>query len=275
MPTPSVEQVRGWLGRTMIDRDGNRLGEITDIYLDRETDRPEWALVRTGLFGLRSSFVPLAEASQVDDQIQVPHARTLVKDAPNIEADGQLTEAEEAELYRHYGLDYDTVTADLDQVASQPGGPADQDQPTVPAATEEPAAAPTGGPAERRSDEEQLEATEAMGSAQSATEAGLGVGEGVSRPFVYETPGPAQQGRSGSRRRQPGQVRLRRYLVTEVVTETEAGQRHELRVEREPISDQDVEAVTADPSRSDASTQPGSPTSDSNDWFRPEGDPPR
>jgi Domain of unknown function (DUF2382) len=160
-------------------------------------------------------------------------------------------------------------------VASQPGGPADQDQPTVPAATEEPAAAPTGGPAERRSDEEQLEATEAMGSAQSATEAGFGVGEGVSRPFVYETPGPAQQGRSGSRRRQPGQVRLRRYLVTEVVTETEAGQRHELRVEREPISDQDVEAVTADPSRSDASTQPGSPASDSNDWFRPEGDSPR
>jgi hypothetical protein len=111
MPTPSVEQVRGWLGRVMVDRDGNRLGEITDIYLDRETDRSEWAVVRTGLFGLRSSFVPLAEASEVDDQIQVPHARTLVKDAPNIEADGQLSEAEEAELYRHYGLDYDTVTS--------------------------------------------------------------------------------------------------------------------------------------------------------------------
>jgi sporulation protein YlmC with PRC-barrel domain len=84
MPTPSVEQVRGWLGRVMVDRDGNRLGEVTDIYLDRETDRPEWAVVRTGLFGLRSSFVPLAEASEVDDQIQVPHARALVKDAPNI-----------------------------------------------------------------------------------------------------------------------------------------------------------------------------------------------
>jgi hypothetical protein len=49
MPTPSVEQVRGWWGRVMVDRDGNRLGEIIDIYLDRETDRPEWAVVRTGL----------------------------------------------------------------------------------------------------------------------------------------------------------------------------------------------------------------------------------
>jgi hypothetical protein len=145
MPTPSVEQVRGWWGRVMVDRDGNRLGEITDIYLDRETDRSEWAVVRTGLFELRSSFVPLAEASEVDDQIQVPHARALVKDAPNIEADGQLSEAEEAELYRHYGLDYDTVTADSEPATSQPGGPADQDQPTAPAATDEPAAAPTGG----------------------------------------------------------------------------------------------------------------------------------
>jgi hypothetical protein len=274
MPTPSVEEVRGWLGRVMVDRDGNRLGEITDIYLDRETDRSEWAVVRTGLFGLRSSFVPLAEASEVDDQIQVPHARTLVKDAPNIEADGQLSEAEEAELYRHYGLDYDTVTADSEPATSQAGGPADQDQPTAPAATDEPAAFPTGGPAERRSNDEELQATDAVGSAQPATNEGLGGGEGLSRPFVYETPGPAQ-GRSGSRRRQSGQVRLRRYLVTEVVTETEAGQRHELRVEREPISDQEVEAVTADPSRSDAPTPPGSPTSDSNDWFGSDGDPPR
>jgi class 3 adenylate cyclase len=81
MPALSVDQVRAWLGRVMVDRDGNRLGEITDIYL-RETDRPEWAVVRTGPFGLRSSFVPLAEASEAGDQIQVPHERMLVKDAP-------------------------------------------------------------------------------------------------------------------------------------------------------------------------------------------------
>src|SRR4029453_17468985 len=123
MAAPSVEEVRTWLGRVMVDRDGNRLGEITEIYLDPETDRPEWAVVQTGLFGLRSSFVPLAEASEVDDHIQVPHQRTLVKDAPSIEADGQLSEAEEAELYRHYGLDYDTVTPDSHHATGLSGGP--------------------------------------------------------------------------------------------------------------------------------------------------------
>ena len=69
MSTPSVETVRGWLGRVMVDRDGNRLGEITDIYLDGDTERPEWAVVRTGLFGMRSTFVPLAEAAEAGDQI--------------------------------------------------------------------------------------------------------------------------------------------------------------------------------------------------------------
>ena len=272
MPTPSVEEAGGWLGRVMVDRDGNRLGEITDIYLDRETDRPEWAVVRTGLFGLRSSFVPLAEASEVGDQIQVPHERGLVKDAPNIEADGQLSEAEEAELYRHYGLDYDTVTPGGDQRTGQPGGPAGQDQPTAPPGTDEPAAAPTGGPVGRGSNDEEPQAADAMGSAQPPTDEGLAVGEGVSRPFVYETPGPAQ-GRSGSRLRQPGQVRLRRYLVTEVVTETDSGQRHEVRVEREPVSADEVDAVAATPGGA-GEPVPAEET-DENDWFRTEGDPRR
>jgi PRC-barrel domain len=51
MPTPSVEQVRAWMGRSMIDAAGKQLGEITDIYLDRETDQPEWAVVRTACSG--------------------------------------------------------------------------------------------------------------------------------------------------------------------------------------------------------------------------------
>jgi hypothetical protein len=88
---------------------------------------------------------------------------------------------------------------------------------------------------------------------------------------VYETPGPPQ-GRSGSRQRQPGQVRLRRYLVTEVVTQTEAGQQHELRVQSEPISDQDIDAVTATPGQPQASAQPEPPTPANHDWFRPGGD---
>jgi PRC-barrel domain/Domain of unknown function (DUF2382) len=281
MPTPSVETVRGWLGRVMVDRDGKRLGEITDIYLDRETERPEWAVVHTGLFGLRSTFVPLAEATEVDNHIQVPHQRTQVKDAPNIEADGQLSEAEEAQLYRHYGLDYDTVTADSDAAPSHPrhqdADARSSSAPTTssaPTSTDEQAVPPEGS-AERRVSGG-LAAADAAGAARPPAEDEDGVDEGVSRPFVYETPRPPQDYPAGSRRRQPGQVRLRRYLVTEVVTETETGQRHELRVEREPIDNTEVAGV-ATPSGQPVEPADPAPAAgpDSNDWFQPEGDPPR
>ncbi len=260
----------------MIDSDGKQLGEITDIYLDRETDRPEWAVVRTGLSGLRSSFVPLAEAIEVEHDIQVPHPRTLVKGAPNIEADGQLSEAEEAELYRHYGLEYDTVTgADSGQPAGQAGGPGAEDQPPAPPpGANQPDSPPRRAQEELRVDDGEPPGSDSPGWSWPAGQERFEVGEGVSRPFVYETPASSQD-RPGSRRRQPGQVRLRRYLVTEVVTETETGQQHELRVEQEPISDQDLDAVTAPPGQPEASVQPESPTPASYDWFRPQGDPPR
>jgi hypothetical protein len=102
----------------------------------------------------------------------------------------------------------------------------------------------------------------------------LPAGEGVSRPFVYETPGRSEGG-AGPRRRQPGQVRLRRYLVTEVVTETEAGQRHEVRVQSEPVSDAEVDAVLPAP---DQQNQPIGQDPDPNGpghngWFSDESDP--
>jgi PRC-barrel domain len=293
MATPSIETARGWLGRVMVDRDSNKIGEVVDIYLDNETGRPEWAVVRTGLFGLRSSFVPLADGREVGDELQVPHRRLQVKEAPNIEPDGQLSPAEEAELYRHYGLDYDTVTLDSGAPAGQTlAQPADQtDEPDEPesndqagtTATRVPKPASTGvdrapdtslieSEQGRRGARDELSATAGGEPVEPAGQDRLPVGEGVSRPFVYETPGRPEGG-AGTRRRQPGQVRLRRYLVTEVVTESGAGQRHEVRVHSEPVSDTEVDAVAMAPDRPDEpiGQDPNGPGR--NDWFSDQSDP--
>ena len=228
------------------------------------------------------------------DELQVPHQRLQVKEAPNIEPDGQLSAAEEAELFRHYGLDYDSVTLDNGAPAGQPlaepagqastrrtatssgsdrgprpKGPAsaagagrhrDRREPGprllagVPGWTESrltPASRVRAGPGDAR---DGLSATGGGEPVEPAGQDRLPVGEGVSRPFVYETPGRPEGG-AGPRRRQPGQVRLRRYLVTEVVTETEAGQRHEVRVQSEPVSDAEVDAVRAAPDRTSRSVR--------------------
>jgi hypothetical protein len=101
-----VDTIRSWQGRAMVDRDGDRIGEIDAIYVDDQTGEPEWALVNTGLFGTRSTFVPIAQATARGDQVQVPYEKQLVKDAPNMDPDGHLSEQEEQELWRHYGLEY-------------------------------------------------------------------------------------------------------------------------------------------------------------------------
>jgi uncharacterized protein (TIGR02271 family) len=107
---PDIDTVRTWEGRTLLDRDGNRIGPIEAIYLDDRTGQPEWALVNTGLFGTKSSFVPLAQATQTDNDVRVPYDKQLVKDAPRVDPDRHLSEAEERQLWRHYGLDFDRTT---------------------------------------------------------------------------------------------------------------------------------------------------------------------
>jgi uncharacterized protein (TIGR02271 family) len=106
MHMPDIDTVRSWQGATLVDRDGDKVGSIGAIYLDDRTGEPEWALVNTGLFGTKSSFVPLAQASGSGDQVQVPYETQLVKDAPRIDTDQHLSEAEEQQLWTHYGLDY-------------------------------------------------------------------------------------------------------------------------------------------------------------------------
>jgi hypothetical protein len=104
---PDTETIRTWRGRILLDRDGGRIGTIDAIYLDDRTGQPEWALVNTGLFGTKSSFVPLARAFQSDIDVVVSYDKQLVRDAPRVDPDGHLSEHEERQLWRHYGLDYD------------------------------------------------------------------------------------------------------------------------------------------------------------------------
>jgi len=104
--TTTTTDYRGWVGRTLIDRNGDKIGRIDDLYLDDDTGQPEWLAVSTGLFGTRLSFVPIRGAESRGEDMVSQWTKEQVKDAPNAEADGQLSEEEEERLFRHYGLDY-------------------------------------------------------------------------------------------------------------------------------------------------------------------------
>ncbi len=119
---PTIQDVQTWQGQTLIDNDGDKIGEIVDIYLDRQSGEPEWLAVKTGLFGSNLSFVPIREASSTGDGVRVPYEKALVKDAPNAEADGELSPEEERRLYQHYSLEFGDFDYDRDYDATQTQG---------------------------------------------------------------------------------------------------------------------------------------------------------
>jgi uncharacterized protein (TIGR02271 family) len=204
---PTIETAQAWQGRTMVDPAGDKLGTIDAIYLDDETGQPEWATVTSGLFSAKTAFVPLAQAQATGDSVQVPYDKQQVTDAPSMEADGSLSQDDEAKLYRHYGLDYSEHRFDSGLPAGT-GRDADADRDSVGRDT----SGPTTDQAMTRSEEEL---------------------------------------RVGTQTRERGRARLRKHVVTETQRVTVPVQREEVRVEREPIIDANLDAATSGPAISE------------------------
>src|SRR3982751_5640963 len=99
------------VGAQVVGADQEKIGQVGQVFLDDETGAPQWVTVQTGLLARREKFVPLAGARVVDDgRVQVPYGKNQIKDAPSVDVDaGHISEAEEAALYRYYGLGTETT----------------------------------------------------------------------------------------------------------------------------------------------------------------------
>src|SRR3712207_4410409 len=201
-PMPTLQDVQTWKGLTLYGSDNDKIGEIADVYLDRQSGEPEWLAVKTGLFGSNVSFVPIREATGSGEGVTVPYEKAKVKDAPNAQADGELSPEEERRLYQHYGLEFGDFDYDAEytETRGQVGGPG-QD---------------TSGPntdnAMTRSEEEL---------------------------------------RVGKTQTEVGRARLRKYIVTENVETTVPVQREEVRIEREPITEGNIDNALDGPALSE------------------------
>ena len=118
MADVDIDTALGWRGRTVIDRDGEKLGTLKEIYLD-EHERPNWGSIATGLFGTRETIAPLTDAQLAGDELQLPFAGDQVMDAPSVEPDVQLGADEEQQLYRHYELRGATQRAEPDDAMTR------------------------------------------------------------------------------------------------------------------------------------------------------------
>ncbi|MCA6092713.1 PRC-barrel domain-containing protein [Streptomyces sp. SCA3-4] len=110
---------RSLIGRKALDRNGIKIGTVDEVYLDDVTGEPEWAAVRTGLFG-RDAFVPLEPSRVEDDVLRIPYERSLIRQAPGFGVGRHLSPEQEMQLYHHYGL----ALPAPDATGSPPGTPA-------------------------------------------------------------------------------------------------------------------------------------------------------
>jgi hypothetical protein len=69
-------------GASVVGADGDKLGKVDAIYYDNETDKPEWAAVKSGLFGSHVTLVPLSRGNWDGDTLTVPFDKSALKTAP-------------------------------------------------------------------------------------------------------------------------------------------------------------------------------------------------
>jgi sporulation protein YlmC with PRC-barrel domain len=102
-----------WQGKMLFDSDGEKIGKLQDVYVDVETDEPQFATVKEGFIGRHLTFVPLGGTNISPDGLKVPVTKEQVRSAPNIELEGEeLSQADESALYHHFELNYTPISTE-------------------------------------------------------------------------------------------------------------------------------------------------------------------
>ena len=109
--TPNIDDPARLNGTTVIGGDGQKLGNVDAVYYDNATDKAEWVAVRGGLFGTRVTLVPLRRADLAGDELHVPFDKVQLKNAPHHDPGRELSSSDEADLYRYYGIDPESIVS--------------------------------------------------------------------------------------------------------------------------------------------------------------------
>lgn len=195
----------------VIGSDGDKIGSVEQIFLEDSTGEPAWCTVKTGLFGMSQSFVPLAGATVSGNDIRVNYTKEQVKGAPRIDdSDGRISPQEEDELYRYYDMSGTDMGMRSDMT--------DRDM-----------------NADRRDTDMDMDRDRYVDTDTSRR----GTDDAMTRS--------EERLHVGTESRETGKVRLRKYIVTENVTRTVPVSREEVRLEREPITDANVGDAVSGP----------------------------
>lgn len=84
-----------------------KIGKLEDVYVDVETDEPQFATVKEGFIGGHLTFVPLGGIFVGPHDLRTAVTKEQVGSAPELAMDGEeLSPADESALYYHFELNY-------------------------------------------------------------------------------------------------------------------------------------------------------------------------
>src|SRR4051812_7046532 len=250
------QNAREVIGTTAYSADGDKLGKVGQLFLDDQTGRPEFVTVNTGLFGTKETFIPVSEASFNGDRLTLPFGKDRISDAPKVDAEGgHLDQSEERRLYEYYGMSYDKSSSESGYAGNQTGNAGYDAGTTGDAGTlgneTRVGTSGTSGDSARTGD---------LADGGTAGFAGTGGTSGTGRSEGYDTSGPTtddamtrseESVRVGTTSQEAGRVRLRKYVTTEQETHTVPVRKEKAVLEREPVTDANVDAATSGPDLSE------------------------
>ena len=216
---------------TAYDVNGDKVGGVKDVYVNDTTGQPDFVSVSHGLFGGGDSIVPLRGHTLENGDLHLAFAKDRIEDAPDLDENGHLTNADQEAFYRHYGLEgveerttYETGAAGNAAAGADVAGAG---------------AAGAGYAAGNRT-----ETTDAAAADRDRAAAVDNDGSIIRSE---------EQLNVGKERVESGEVRLRKYVVHETETVEVPVEREEVRVTREPISEADRANFTGDLGEQEAS----------------------
>ena len=240
------KNIKDLFNATAYDKNGEKLGDVNEVFVDDQSGQPTFVEVNHGLFGMNSSLVPLRGHDFSGDDLKLGFSKDRIKDAPDFDSDKPLTPEAQSDIFKHYGLDNahdvtDYKDSNLDSKRDAQAG-ADKDHNLTAGAGAAGAGAGVAGAgvAGAHADEKKA-ATHTTDAAATERKAGAADNAAAARTNNGgELIRSEEQLNVNKERVATGEARLRKYVVTDTETVEVPVEREEVSVERTPISAEDA-----------------------------------
>ena len=233
------KNIKDLFNATAYDKNGEKLGDVNEVFVDDQSGQPTFVEVNHGLFGMNSSLVPLRGHDFSGDDLKLGFSKDRIKDAPDFDSDKPLTPEAQSDIFKHYGLDNardvtDYKDSNLDSKHDAQAG-ADKDHNLTAGA-----GAAGAGVAGAHADEKKAD-THTTDAAATERKAGVADDAAAARTNNDgELIRSEEQLNVNKERVATGEARLRKYVVTDTESVEVPVEREEVRVERTPINAEDA-----------------------------------